>query len=97
MIIIAAQCLGSKEQRRKEEWFDIDCDQALMERNTAKMELNRNRTQDNIQIYDEKRKLTKRICRNKEKRHLENQLELIGEAYKRKEIQNFYQDSKKVR
>ncbi|KAK9716860.1 hypothetical protein QE152_g24478 [Popillia japonica] len=65
MIKVAEQCLGSKEQRRKEEWFDIDCEQALMERNKAKMELDRNRAQENIQIYNEKRKLAKKICRNK--------------------------------
>ncbi|KAK9717411.1 hypothetical protein QE152_g23742 [Popillia japonica] len=42
-----------------------DCEQALMERSKAKMELDRNRTQENI---------------------LENHVELMEEAYKRKEI-----------
>uniref|UniRef100_A0A6P7FK22 Uncharacterized protein LOC114330248 n=1 Tax=Diabrotica virgifera virgifera TaxID=50390 RepID=A0A6P7FK22_DIAVI len=90
-------CLGKAQAEKRRDWFDEDCKIALIRRNKAKIEKDKNNTQDTTEKYKMARREVKQICRKKKREHLDKQLKTIEESYVNKEIRNFYQEVKKSR
>lgn len=91
----AEMCLGNIERKKRDEWFDETCKNALEKRNKAKNEMDRNRSQETIKNYNEERKRAKMICRQKKREYLNEQLKEVENYYAAKETRNFYQHIKK--
>lgn len=88
----------SKHARRSgKEWLDQDCRKEIEKRKILRHKLLQSGKEADKINYQEQRRKTKKLCREKKRAATENKIKAIEGKYKNKEIRNFYRDVKEMR
>jgi hypothetical protein len=91
----AATTCRKEENQGKKIWFDEECKNELENRRKLRLKMLTEETEDAKIKYEQQRRKTKKLLRNKKRKHSEKVLEEIEENYKNNQIRNLYQGIKK--
>lgn len=89
--------IGSNQKNIRQEWYDIECEYEVKEKEKARQLMLQSGTAENKRKYEDQRRKCKALCREKKRKHKLKMLEELEEKYKNKEIRNFYQGTKRVK
>nr|CAI5828835.1 unnamed protein product [Callosobruchus analis] len=95
MVAYAKKCTSEVKPRKI--WFDTDCEKALEERHTARLQLFSKDNEETRRKYNDARRKCKNLLRYKKKKAKKQSLKEIEDFYKSKEIRNLYQGIKMKR
>jgi hypothetical protein len=87
----AEEVLGTIQPKKRNGWFDQDCQIALDIRNKARKRMLQRGTRANIPEYVDARKAVKAICHRKKKEYEENIFHKFQDRYSRNEVRKFYE------
>jgi hypothetical protein len=85
------------QPKRRNGWFDVECQKAVYIRNEAKMKMMQRETRANTLEYTNARKEVKVICRRNKKEYEENIFQGIQERYTRNEARKFYEGIRNIK
>jgi hypothetical protein len=90
MVTAAEQVLGIEKKRKRNEWYDDECERLVKERNVARIKMLQRRTRMTVSEYENKRRLVKSECRKKKRMFERANLENIEELAQEKKIRQLY-------
>ena len=82
----------SKDAMNANHCWDDECKRAIQEKNKARGKCLIRKTRASLDIYQQKRIKSNRICRRKKKEWLERKLKEINETNRKKDTRKFYKD-----
>ncbi|KAJ4433364.1 hypothetical protein ANN_15623 [Periplaneta americana] len=85
----ANEVLGKKERTKEREWFDEECKIKIGERNIARLNWLRKKTRASADVYKEKKKEAKSICRRKKREYFGELMNDLNEG-EREGTREFY-------
>lgn len=91
----AKKTIPQTKQQKTSNWFDGECKKEMQRRKEAKLKMIQNGTDEDKRKYQEQRRITKKICRAKKRKYIEQKIKRIEENFQNKEFKNFYQEVKK--
>ena len=89
---VAEEVLGRQVSRRRNEWFDEECERATKEKNEAHiiMQQQQHGTQNKVLRYQEKRREEKKIHKKRKREWEKKQLEELHDLYCTREARKLY-------
>ncbi|KAJ8921261.1 hypothetical protein NQ315_013733 [Exocentrus adspersus] len=84
-------------KKEKKEWFDEECKRELQSRRKLRLKMLQQGTEEAKNKFEEQRRKTKLMLRNKKRKHYEKVLEQIEENYTKNDIRNLHQGVKNER
>jgi hypothetical protein len=92
----AQETIQTQNNKRKNGWWDNDCQQAIKEKNEARKTWLQHRTRASNARYHKKRNEANRTCNRKKKEWLNNKISQIEENHKRNETKKFFKEIKQL-
>lgn len=86
----AAEVLGIQGRRRKEDWYDEQCQEAINIRNNAYKKYLERRTRERHEEYKVKTRIADKTCRCKKRKYENNKLQKMEEDFKENNSKNAY-------
>jgi hypothetical protein len=93
----AEEALGTIQPKKRNDWFDQDCQIALDTRNEARKRMLQRETRANMLQYADARKVVKAICHRKKKKYEDNIFHELQDRYSRNEVQKFYEGVRNIK
>ena len=93
----AEEILGYIQPRKRNNWFDEECREALQVRNDKRMKMLQRCTRANTMEYTKARKDAKTVIRRKKKAFQEHQLQELQEKFNRNESRKFFESIRKIK
>jgi hypothetical protein len=90
MVTAAEQVLGIEKKKKRNDWYDDECERLVKERNVARIKMLQRRTRMTVSKYANNRRLAKRECRKKKRMFEKANLENIEGLSQKKEIRELY-------
>jgi hypothetical protein len=88
----ATEIITTKQVIQRNAWWDEECRDAIKQKNKAREKCLQRRTRSNQENYEQKRKITNKICRQKKKAWMYTKLKDIEMANKENHTKKFYKD-----
>ena len=91
----AAETIGKeRNNKKKNQWFDQECEQSLQQKAIKRLELLTRPTEENREDYNRVRTQTRRLLRRKKKQYLEARIQQLEEKHRTGQSRQFYRDLK---
>lgn len=87
---IAEQELGYQKKESKKEWYDSECKEVSEQKKEARIKWLKSNTEDDLQIYREKRKQGCRLFKKKKEEWINNIMEEMEQESRRNNTKKFY-------
>jgi len=86
----ANQVIGNKINKGNASWYDEECKEAIKAKNEARSRCLARETRANRDVYEQKRKFARKICRQKKRKMINDKTEALQTEIDKKEYRKFY-------
>ena len=94
---VAEEVLGRQVSRKRNEWFDEECERATKEKNEAYLIMQQHGTWNKVLRYQEKRREEKKIHKKRKREWEKKQLEELQDLYCTREARKLYSKVKETK
>ena len=89
--------IGERKNRKRNNWFDEECDKALKSRNDAQQQMLQNPNDENTQAYREARTIARKTLKVKKKANDEKLLEELESSRINNKTIKFFHEVKNIK